>query len=322
MASTPVISLLPLILAGGCHLVLPLGSVSDVGATDRAAPDAPRDAGPSTDGPPSIEPRQDLPRKDIPVDTGAPLDGGPDASVQVLCQGLSLYLPFDTSCMSGIDGAGAAVVGTSQTAGGGSVAFQLSGFIGSGCSLTGNGELRWPPALYSAAAGTVSLWVRITYKGFPPAYTLYLHRAHWGAGPTMYHNHLKQHLGVTNSNADGGFTELVADNTAAQPYWSASWNHLVSTWNQSGSERLSFTLNGDPANGYPTRLTSGAFWSPATPTPYSFSVGGSTEYTTAAAYVVDEVALWNRPLSLAEIKLLHSLQSSGQKSIGQICGLP
>jgi Concanavalin A-like lectin/glucanases superfamily len=90
--------------------------------------------------------------------------------------------------------------------------------------------------------------------------------------------------------------------------WSTGWNHLVATWSTSPPS-MTITLNG--AVGSATTEP----WSPPDPSPAAFHIG-STYFATLAN--LDDVAIWTRPLSPAEIQTVFLAGAS----VGDVCKLP
>jgi len=105
-------------------------------------------------------------------------------------------------------------------------------------------------------------------------------------------------------------TSVAAEITPASgvSVWSNGWNHLVATWSSSPPS-LTITLNG--AVGQATT----APWTPPDTVPTVFHLLDS-DFPALAN--IDDVALWTRPLSPAEIQTIFLAGTS----VGDVCKLP
>jgi hypothetical protein len=90
--------------------------------------------------------------------------------------------------------------------------------------------------------------------------------------------------------------------------WTTDYNHMVATWSQTPPQ-MTVVLNANMAN------TTTTAWTPPHPNVNIFYLSFPTEPAQAA---LDDVAIWTRAVSNAEIGAIHG----AGKSIGDVCGLP
>jgi len=296
-------------LVGGCHWILPLSPLDDVG---NGPLDATRDVA-TADGPGNTgdngTPDQSRPdtATDGPRDLPAP-DIGPPG----FCNGITLYLPFDKDFL-GADGEQPQVSGTPTL---------VPGKFNQGALLV-DADLRYPAASnYSLSQGTISIWIKPQWS-FPcqSSYAVFYGSVATSgtgsAGPYMACDFKYTWLGVGNIGLQDEWRAAVVNTAAAKPYWNQNdWNHLVSTWSDKGTTTLGFVLNGDPGGNSKSSASTSVPWTPKNgPLGWLRLSNSNSTYSADAAF--DEVTVWNRMLSLQEIKAING----AGKPVGVLCGL-
>lgn len=249
-------------------------------------------------------------------------DASRDTSVETsarpsFCNGLVLYARFDGSLVTaqGLDPDQPPA--TSFDAGKYGGAALLSGANGALYYRQGDGGFRYP----RPGEGTIAMWLRplwtwpsstdrILWKALPDRTT--------GLAPTVT-PHLRSDVndaffGSTNTGPDGGTVSAGATFDELVPYWrDKEWNHLAETWSQS-APTLTFTLNGASGDPSVTHRETSAPWLAGTST-FAFLRVASNIASTDAFY--DDLALWERALSLEEIRALYAANAP----LGDVCGL-
>jgi len=251
-------------------------------------------------------------------------DGAVDAATKDVvvappsfCQGIVMYARFD---------------GTLTTAQGIApesppVTTFVPGRFGSGALLTGaNGALFYVEGdagvPYPRNEGTIAMWLKPQWT-FPST----VDRVVWkpvadrtgnpnSCGPHMRTNVVAPgFFGSSNSEpvAIGGSEDVGGTFAELTPFWKTDWNHVVETWSRS-SPTITFTLNGATGDASVTRRETDAGWTPQFPN-VAYVRLSSNATPDDAAY--DDVALWNRPLSLAEIEAVYGANTP----LGDLCGL-
>lgn len=122
-------------------------------------------------------------------------------------------------------------------------------------------------------------------------------------------------FGSSNSEplATGGFENVGGTFAELTPFWKTDWNHIVETWSRS-SPTITFTLNGATGDASVTRRETDAGWTPQFPNVAYIRISSNATPDDAA---YDDVALWGRPLSLAEIEAVYGANAP----LGDLCGL-
>jgi hypothetical protein len=243
------------------------------------------------------------------VDAGADAtraDAAPDAApLPSFCSGVTFYLPFESSLVSQEGVAPDAPPAVTYVAGKFGKAVDLS---------NGNISVFYPTSVsgkstYSRAAGTVAMWVKPTWT--PPE-----NAQHVLFKPKMDKTNAIVCAGPFVENIPAGLSTAVdlPDSGVAQTqpttggWQSGAYNHLVATWNQSASS-LTLTINGGAAVSSAT-----VSWVPNEATANFLRVG-SDGYGSASVF--DEVVVWSRELSQAEIAALYA----SPVAFGPACGL-
>ena len=214
-----------------------------------------------------------------------------------ICTGLTLLARFD---------------GTTTTAQGAASKSQTgvkfgSGKFGQSLAATGATQVDYDAkqgAVASSSEGTASMWIKSEWT-FPcnnphPFFGLDDTGVYTDCEPPGY-------LGVyVDFSAKTGIGASIPP-VSGQATWTTSWNHLVATWSQ-GSPALTITLNG--AAGQSTTAT----WTPPDAVANVIHVASSG---TSPGALLDDVAVWTRPLSPAEIQTIYL----AGVSVGDVCKL-
>jgi hypothetical protein len=232
---------------------------------------------------------------DSTVDTGPPLPS--------LCSGITLYLPFD----------GTLVAKTGQAP---EMPVPDAGFIGGkfGSAV----DLRTAIAIfyanggaYSIETGTLAMWFRPTWT--PPC---------TGTGRALFKPKLDQDGAVPSAGpqlvcasafgfyvaqADGGTPGASFPNAAPSSWVQNGWNHVVGTWDRAAGS-IALVVNGVDAT------TSADTWTPGESTANHIRLGSDGN---PAGSAFDEVVLWNRALTAAELLALEAVS----QPIGDLCRL-
>jgi hypothetical protein len=296
-------------IAVACNALTGVGDLGSGPCVDCAgAEDARRsDALVVTDGPDPT---------DAPADTAA-LDAS-DGGRPSYCEGIVLYAAFDGTYATAQGGAPDIVPTDSFVPGKFGSSVLCSGF-GPNQGIfypTGAGG-----AVYPKAAGTFAIWFKPTWK-WPSNADRTLVKPSGdrgnglnGAGPHLRYLSPEDSFGFVNQNPDGGFVQAAAPAAQLTPYWNdQAWNHVAGTWNQAGPITLTFTLNGASGDPSITHRESSLGWVPQLPAAAFTRVGSNINFADGA---FDDFAMWQRDLSLDEIKALYS----ANRSIGTACGL-
>ena len=249
----------------------------------------------------------------------AALDGATgDASGRpAFCEGLSLYLPFDgTTTAAQGDTPAQAVTPTFA-----------SGLFGQAIDLQGTTMLFYAAApkggavRYAADEGTVLFWFRPRWA-FPGTADRTFVRpkevfASAGAGGPELSLTVSANAGPPLLAFDVPTVASAGAPVASiTPYWKdLGWNHLAGTWTRAAAPTLTFTLNGASNAPAVTRQETATPWAPPDPVVY-VRLGSATNPIDG---LMDDVAIWTRVLSLAEIQAVHDAGLKGQ-SIGAACG--
>ena len=249
-------------------------------------------------------------------------DSGFDAAaLPSFCTGLVLYAPLENN------------YATSQGAGPApplpSTATFAPGKFGGGAALNGvNGALYYANGMsplgvpYPKEEGTIALWFKPLWT-WPSAVDRVFAKPvsdttnnNNTAGPSFrLESAAPSMIGFINPNAvDAGTVRASSPVLAATPYWNATgFNHMVGTWKHT-APTLTFTLNGATGDPSITHIEITDAWDNA----------ATVNFTRISSDVVppdgvfDDVAMWSRALSLAEIKDLYG----ANRSIGDVCHLP
>jgi hypothetical protein len=214
-----------------------------------------------------------------------------------LCVGLTLLARFD---------------GTTTTAQGDApkqhtgVQF-AAGKFGQALAATGATQVDYDAkqgTVASSSEGTASMWIKSDW-GFP------CNNPHlfFGIDDTGVYTDCEPpgYLGVyVDFSAKTGIGASIPP-VSGQATWTTSWNHLVATWSR-GAPALTITLNG--AVGQSTTAT----WTP--PDAIANIIHVSSSGTSPGA-TLDDVAVWTRPLSAAEIQTIYLAGTS----VGDVCKL-
>jgi hypothetical protein len=201
----------------------------------------------------------------------------------------------------------------------------VPGRFGQAAAVVGKNALYYPQGdggfVYSKSIeGTVAMWVRVPWN-----WPSNVDRVVWktmpdrvnassNSGPHMRADVSEGFFGSSNSLSDGGNINAGAPVAQLAPYWKASaFNHLAETWSQS-APTITFTLNGAMENAAVTRRETSTPWTPEFPN-VGFLRLSSDAFELDGTY--DDFALWNRALSLAELRALYL----SEKALGDTCGL-
>ncbi|HEY8074808.1 MAG TPA: LamG-like jellyroll fold domain-containing protein [Labilithrix sp.] len=248
-----------------------------------------------------------------PPPSGA--DGSVDSGTKPsYCTGISFYARYDSTTTSAqgltpTDSNGAAVTMTFAP-----------GKFGNAASFVGT-----PQALYYdsdagpcvPALGSVAMWLKPTWTWptsvqrvfFKPVPTRVV-GAGEASGAELENRATPLLFGLWNTSPDGSGVYAAEDpNLLAGSWKDLDWNHLAGTWDLAGS-RLAFTLNGGSA-----RFVTQQTWAPQLPILW-FRIGTASTGNSIDA-LVDDVAIWTRVLSDAEITAIHT----SPIAIGDACGL-
>ncbi len=281
-----------------------LGCNALSGVDDLVQVDTPRDAGrdatSSADAP--SESAADARTHDF--DAADPGDGAPqplaDAGVvdanAGLCDGLTMLLRLD-----GTTASAQGALPKSSTG----VQFAAGKF---GQALLANTtQVDYDPkggAVVSPREGTVSMWIDSQWE-------LPCNKPHpfFGVDDTGVYMDCEPpgYLGVYVDTSPSTSVYAAIAPASGATVWSKGWNHLVATWSTSPPS-LTITLNGTVGQ------QTNAPWNPPDPVPTVFHLANSA-YPAAAN--VDDVAVWTRPLSAAEIQTIYLAGAS----VGDVCKL-
>jgi hypothetical protein len=277
-----------------------LTGVGDLGVTP------PNDAQTSDDGRDEVGPALDATRRDVEVDAA---DGGRPS----FCEGLVLYAPFD---------------GTYATAQGGAPdpepanPFVPGKYDKAVVSAGTSGSIFYPEGeagvIYPKDAGTMAVWFKPTWSWPSTVDRVFVKPAADrstglnGSGPQFRYEVDGTIFGFIDQNADNTLTSAAVTAAEVIPYWNdLSWNHLVGTWNKL-TPSLTFTLNGASGDPSVTHRTTNAPWTPQFPDVRFMRLGSNVNVADGS---FDEFAIWNRELSLLEIKAVYG----ANRSIGDAC---
>jgi hypothetical protein len=287
-----------------------LTGAGDLGI-DPCADDACAPASPATDA-----------REETVVtrDAGEP-DDARDAATEAaarptFCAGLSLYLPFDGNTTA----AQGDVPAQAVTAKFGAGLFGQALDFESDASLFYTAAPKGKAVRYLADEGTVLFWFRPRWA-FPGTADRTFVRpkqvfASTGAGGpelSLTVSVAPQLLAfdVPNTASAG------APAAAITPAWKElGWNHLAGTWTRTATPTLTFTLNGASNGMAAARQETTTPWTPPDPVVY-VRFGSATNPIDG---LMDDVGIWTRVLSLAEIQAIHAAALEG-RSIASACGL-
>jgi hypothetical protein len=236
------------------------------------------------------------------------------------CDGIVIYARLDTS-MTSVEGQTAMAADSGPSA-----ATFVPGKFDGGALVSGVGSATYyasdASAPWSREAGTVSFWLKPTWAWPPTA-----ERIFWkpspdhapgtstSAGPNVLVMTSPPFLGVWNPEP-GGVAAVNAGATFAQltPYWkNLDWNLLVGTWRATPSQ-LAFVLNGGSDEAGITFRETDAAWAPESTT---ISYVRLSSDTFPADVVYDDLTLWDRVLTIDEIRAIYAAPIS----IGGACGL-
>jgi hypothetical protein len=299
-------------------------AIDDACATDACEAGLPPRAGDPTAGtppgaPPGTPPGTPQTGLDAGLDGGAgdaspQKDGSADANPPTYCGGIVFYARFD-GALTTAEGVEAEAPLPPVTFGAGKFgkAVLLSG-TSAGVFYPVGGGLTYP-----AAEGTVAMWVNPSWT-YPstkdrtffkaPANRDYVNTNN--GGPELGARDGQRDLGLYTHNAVGSMTTAMIPKPDVEPVWKdLGWNHLVAAWRLAPSY-LAVSLNG-ATSGAVGHVTSTAAWTAQAPAAYMRV--GSDVGTPDASF--DDVAVWNRILSEAEV---HALYASAVP-IGDACGL-
>jgi hypothetical protein len=239
------------------------------------------------------------PERDASVPTDGS-SGGPNA-----CKDLSLLLRFDGHSMTSAQGQAPTGAQAGNFAG---AKFGDGAVIGS--SLVDYAATFRGATVVSPQQGTISGWIKSGWLGACPQMVF------WGLDSNGVFTYCENDGQPVPNDWWFGFGLETADHksmvvsaTLARSAWdSYGFNHVVATWSASPKPHMLFAINGQMVD-----VT--VPWSPPSATAAVFEFGDTQNATTA---LVDDVAVWTRELSKAEIDQVHT----AGKSIGDVCGLP
>ncbi len=180
----------------------------------------------------------------------------------------------------------------------------VPGFAGAAIAMKGaKAPLTFPSSLLNPSAGTISWWARYDFAAQITVPVLGLD----GGGP-LYINFFGDHgsTDIRHKNCLGHyFNSLGGPVFAVYPVGipSNQWTHFAFTWN---GNQTTFYVNGYISSGQTTAKPFSAL------KVTSFSLGGIGEY------VFDEVRLYNRALSHAEIQGYAAAARSGEAAVRQM----
>jgi hypothetical protein len=270
----------------------------------------------------------DAPSPEVgPVDAasedGAPAVGPPDAPatpeggpLPSFCAGVLLYLPMDGTLV------GTPAVPALVSDGGPAVGSFGPGKFGQAALFAAPAGAAFYAAsgalgtTYTIPQGSVAMWVepqgwtwpaaqaRVFFKPTSALTDTFSAGASGGADPAGLVTFVEQSQG-------GADVEAVLGVDAAVTFASSAFNHVVSTWDEA-SGLLSMTLNGGAMGG---AAYQDAGWTPLASTAAYLRLGG---YGNVPDVWVDEVVVWSRPLSPAEIAGVYALAMP----FGAACGMP
>jgi hypothetical protein len=245
----------------------------------------------------------DLQDASVPFDAaGTPFDAGSggDAGATV-CQGLTALWRFDGKVVSS--------QGDTPTNGGNPNYGQ--GKFGQGMSLSNSQFLRYAAARSGTpfvlpTEGTISVWMSSSSWSYP------CHNNHGfiglDDGNSIYTD--CEPDGVLGVWLDLSATTYVGASLVSQNgEWTNGYNHLVATWSQSPPS-MAIVLNASVSN------STTAAWTPPSPNVQTFVLSGAPQ--APMGVYLDDLAVWTRPLTNAEIATIHG----AGKSIGDVCALP
>ncbi|MDB5217569.1 MAG: Concanavalin A-like lectin/glucanase superfamily [Myxococcaceae bacterium] len=248
---------------------------------------------------------------------------GPDASADVVvvprpsfCNGIVMYARFDNTLTTAEGIAPDMPPATAFVAGRFGSAALLTGTSGALYYVEGDAGVPYPKD-----EGTIAMWVKPQWT-WPPSVT----RIFWKpvsdrttsstneSGPyLLVQNPQGGSFGAYCSPPNGATVTTGGTATEATPYWSSQWNHLAETWSRS-APTLSFTLNGASGDASVTRRETAAGWTAEQPT-VAYVRLSSNSFPSDSAY--DDVVMWSRSLSLAEIQAVYG----AGVALGDVCGL-
>jgi hypothetical protein len=290
----------------GCNMITGVDQLErvDLGGPSGPEPDASQ-TGPLPDAGVFSDARaHDFQDASVPLDaTPTPFDagGGADAGATV-CQGLTTLWRFENKATSSQGDAPSNNPSINYGTGKFGSALQLPN---SNQDLEYNAQRGGTPIVL-AAQGTVSMWI----KNVNGQWTYPCHQDHLFFG-------LDQD-GIYTGCGDPGVLGLWLDTSqttsvgaslvAQNGEWTSGYNHLVATWSQSPAS-MGVVFNAIITN---TTTTS---WTPPRPSITTFYLSAPNA---PMSVFLDDVAIWNRPLTNAEIATIYGVG----KSIGDVCGLP
>jgi hypothetical protein len=247
----------------------------------------------------------------------------PDASADVVvprpsyCSGIVMYARFDNTLTTAQGVAPEMPSAPAFVPGRFGAAAALTGPMGALYYVEGDAGVPYP-----ANEGTMAMWVKPQWT-WPPTVTRIFwkpvtDRAATGtneSGPYMVAQApATGFFGVScTAPANGPAVMTGGPATESSPYWSNQWNHIAETWSRS-APTLSFTLNGASADPLVTHHETDAGWTAEHPT-VAYVRLASNSFPSDSAY--DDVVMWNRSLSLAEIQAVYG----AGMPVGDLCGL-
>ena len=255
--------------------------------------------------------------RDASSDGAAILDGAePDAGPRpTYCQGITLYLRFDNSTKAAQGDLPATPIAETYASGKFKGAFDFN----SQKTVVYAGEPKIGMKRYDINVGTLSLWFKPRWSLASNTATRTFMRpqdaadAATGSAPNLRLDGNAKTLGVegpTNVEATAPIPTLLSS------WKELDWNHLVGTWQRTGApETLSFTLNGGGGDAGPGRISANNAWTP--PIAGTFMRLNSTSDIDG---LVDDVTVWSRALTKAEVTALYGDGMTG-RSVGDACGL-
>ncbi len=279
-------------------------AISGVNDLDRvAAPEAGGGGGVDVVTPP-VDASEPADVRTHDFDAIAPVDGAqtiPDAGVvdanAGLCEGLTLMLRLDGTTTSSQGTVPSSSTGVKY----------VTGKFGQALNATGTTQVDYPASpgpIVSSSQGTMSMWIDSQWE--LPCNNPHLffgvddNGVYMDCEPPGY-------LGLyVDLSASSGVSASI-DPSSGRSVWTTGWNHLVATWSSSPPS-LSITLNG--AVGQQTS----APWSPPDPVAAVLHLASSG---TSSGADIDDVAVWTRPLTAAEI---HTIYLAGT-SVADVCKL-
>ncbi len=277
----------------GVNDLTEVGDGFDAGAFDRLAP--PRD----TAAPPP--PPSDAHVHDFDAfaqDDASLIDAGTVDANAGLCDQLTMLLRFDGTTNSSQGQAAASATGVGFAAGKFGQALNANGRVQVDYSANAG-------ATVSSTRGTVAMWLNTQWSIPCNANHLFC-----GIDDTGLYMDCEPpgYLGVYVDQPPSSSVGPNLPPASSQPVWvKGGWNHLVATWSLS-PPLITITLNGSLVQQSVLPFT--------VPNPVAavFHVASSGTPTLA---LIDDVAVWTRPLSAAEI---HTVYLS-TTSMGDVCSL-